>query len=48
MTISEDEKDAMNDNIAHLIEKKFNYKEKVARALICPITKVTALQVRPS
>lgn len=48
MTISEDEKDAMNDNIAHLIEKKFNYREKVARALICPITKVIGWQVRPS
>lgn len=39
--ISEEEKDALNENIAGLIEKKFNFKEKVPRSLVCTISKVT-------
>jgi hypothetical protein len=39
-SISEEEKDALNDTIASLIEKKFNYKDKVPRSLICTISKV--------
>ncbi len=38
--LGEEEKDALNENISQLVERKFSHREKVARALLCPITKV--------
>jgi len=42
-SITEEEKDALNENVNSLIEKKFTAKSDVPRALICSITKVRVL-----
>ena len=48
MSISEEEKDALNENIANLMEQNYGRRDEVPRALVCPITKVPHCPLRPS
>ena len=48
MNISEEEKDALNDNITSLMEQNYGKRDEVPRPLVCPITKVAMGTSRPS